>query len=87
MLKQFIIGLVQYTLKRAILAKLTFFFFFFASEVKINLQGLWLMTNQYSDLNINLKDLKLSYKHLELNQKYLRNESFGFKFKSQLISH
>ena len=38
------------------------------------------MTNQYSDLNINLTDLILSYKPLELNQKYLKNESFGFKF-------
>ena len=37
--------------------------------LKINLQGLCLVTNQYSDLNINLKDLILSYKHLELNQK------------------
>ena len=45
------------------------------------------MTNQYSYLNINLKDLILSYKHLELNQKYLKNESFGFKFKSQLVTN
>ena len=51
--------------------------------LKINLQGLWLVTNQCSDLNINLKDLILSYKPLELNQKYLKkNESFGFKAKS-----
>ena len=45
--------------------------------LKINLQGLRFVTNQYSDLNINLKDLILSYKHLELNQIYLKNESLS----------
>ena len=55
--------------------------------LKINLQGLWLVTKQYSDFNINLKDLIESYKHLELNQKYSKNESVEFKFKSQLIGH
>ena len=53
--------------------------------LKINLQRLWLVTNQYSDLNINLKDFILNYKDLELNQKYFKNESFGFKFKSQWL--
>ena len=45
------------------------------------------MTNQYAILTFKYKLQAISYKHLELNQKYSKNESFGFKFKSQLIGH
>ena len=55
-------------------------------DLKINLQRL-ISDQSILRFNINLKDLIQSYKHLELNQKYLKIESFGFKFKSQLIGH
>ena len=53
--------------------------------LKINLQGLWLVTNQYSDLNVHLKDLILSYKHLELNQKYFKNEFLDLNLNLNLL--